>query len=251
MKIVSWNVNSVKARLEHLVKYLRENAPDVILLQELKCQDEAFPYMEIEELGYNIAIYGQKSYNGVAILSKHRIEDVYKELDVSESRYIEAVTNGVRVASVYVPNGQEVGADKFKYKMSFFKNLHTHLKSLLQYDEKIVIGGDYNVAPCDIDVYDPQALRGTVCFHPEEQYWFRTIENSGYVDSFRVIHPEKQVFSWWDYRAGAYQGNKGMRIDHIFLSPEAADVLQDAGIDAITRGWDKPSDHAPAWVEIA
>ena len=140
MKIISWNVNSVKARLEHLVKYLRENAPDVVLLQELKCQDEAFPYMEIEELGYNTAVYGQKSYNGVAILSKHRIEDVYKELDISESRYIEAVTNGVRVASVYVPNGQEVGADKFKYKLNFFKKLHEHLKNLLQYDEKIEIG---------------------------------------------------------------------------------------------------------------
>lgn len=250
MKIVSWNVNSVKARLEHLVKYLRDTAPDVILLQELKCQDEAFPYMEIEELGYNIAIYGQKSYNGVAILSKHRIEDVYKELDVSESRYIEAVTNGVRVASVYVPNGQEIGADKFKYKMSFFKNLHKHLQTLLQYDEKVVIGGDYNVAPCDIDVYDPIALRNSLCFHPEEQHWFRTIENTGYVDSFRAIHPDKQVFSWWDYRAGAYHGNKGYRIDHIFLSPEAADVLQDAGIDATPRGWDKPSDHAPTWVEI-
>ena len=251
MKIISWNVNSVKARLEHLVKYLRENSPDVVLLQELKCQDEVFPFMEIEDLGYNIAVYGQKSYNGVSIFSKFPIEDVYKELDVSESRYIEAVTNGVRVASVYVPNGQEVGADKFKYKLSFFQKLHEHLKQLLEYDEKVVIGGDFNVAPCEIDVFDPKSMEGSICYHPAERAAFNAIENSGYVDSFRAKYPGVQTFSWWDYRAGGYQNNKGMRIDHILLSPEAADVMQDAGIDLNPRGWDKPSDHAPTWVEIS
>jgi exodeoxyribonuclease-3 len=250
MKIISWNVNSVKARIEHLVRYLKDTSPDVVLLQELKCVDEAFPAMEIEDLGYNIAIHGQKTYNGVAILSKFRIEDVYKELDISQARYIEAVTNGVRVASVYVPNGQEVGSDKFKYKMQFFSNLHAHLQSLLQYDEKIVIGGDFNVAPTDIDVFDPKSLAGSICFHPDEQAAFRAMLNMGYIDSFRARNADKQLFSWWDYRAGAYQYNKGMRIDHILLNPEAADNLLNSGIDPTPRGWEKPSDHTPVWVEI-
>lgn len=250
MKIASWNVNSVKSRLEHLVKYLRDDKPDVVLLQELKTVDEGFPYMEIEELGYNIAVSGQKSYNGVAILSKYRIEDVYKGWDAEQARYIEAVTGGVRVASVYVPNGQEVGSDKFKYKLDFFLKLQAHLKSLLEYDEKVVIGGDYNVAPDDIDVYDPAALKNTVCFHPLEQASFRALLNMGYTDSFRAFNGDKQVFSWWDYRAGAYQHNKGMRIDHVLLNAEAVDAMDAAGIDELPRSWDKPSDHTPAWVRL-
>jgi exodeoxyribonuclease-3 len=233
------------------VKYLQDSRPDVVLLQELKCIDEAFPCLEVGDLGYNIATYGQKSYNGVAILSKHPIEDVYKDLDVSESRYIEAVTNGVRVARVYVPNGQEIGADKFKYKLEFFGKLRDHLKSLLQYDEKIVIGGDFNVAPCDIDVHDPIGMAGGICFNPLEQAAFRSMENIGYTDSFRAKYPGRQAFSWWDYRAGGWQNNRGMRIDHILLSPEAADSMVDAGNDNTPRGWEKPSDHTPTWVEIA
>ena len=254
MIIGTWNVNSVKSRLEHLVNYLRKNSPDVLLLQELKCQTEAFPFMEIEDLGYNLAIHGQKTYNGVAILSKYPIEDTVKTLPGDdtdqEARYIEAVTRGVRVASVYVPNGQEPNSDKFQYKLRFFERLQEHLRTLLTYDEKMVIGGDYNVAPEPIDVFDPKSLDGTTCFHPEERKRFKNILNLGFTDAFRATNPHTQKFSWWDYRAGAWQYNKGMRIDHLLLSPEAADALQTSDIDSEPRTWDKPSDHTVVKCEI-
>lgn len=252
MKICTWNVNSVKSRLEHLTKYLREVSPDVLLLQELKCETEAFPRMEIEDCGYNLAIHGQKTYNGVAILSKFPLEDVFTALDETDeqARYIEAVTNGVRVASVYVPNGQEPNSDKFQYKLKFFENLRNHAQQLLQYDEKLIIGGDYNVAPDALDVFDPKGLAGTTCFHPDEQIRFKAILNLGFTDAFRAKHSGVQKFSWWDYRAGAWQHNKGMRIDHLLLSPQAADALESCDVDSTPRGWDKPSDHTPFWVEI-
>lgn len=254
MKIATWNVNSVKSRLEHLIKYLKEYSPDVVLLQELKCMTEAFPAMEVEDAGYNIAVHGQKTYNGVAILSKYPIEDVETTLPGDDSdeqaRYIEAVTNGIRVASVYVPNGQSPGSDKFQYKMNFFDRLREHAENLLQYDEKLVIGADYNVAPDDIDVYDPESLRGSTCFHPDEQSKFKAIEALGFTDAFRALHPNRQQFSWWDYRGGAWNYNKGYRIDHLLLSPLAADALTAADVETTPRGWEKPSDHTPVWCEI-
>lgn len=251
MKIVTWNVNSVGARLQHLLSYLESTKPDIVLLQELKCLTENFPKMEVEDLGYNIAIHGQKSYNGVAILSRHPINDVTTTLPGEdtdlESRYIEAVIKDIRVASVYVPNGQEAGSDKFGYKLRFLKRLRGHFENTLQYNEKFVIGGDYNVAPDPVDVYDPVALKGTVCFHPEERANFRAIEYLGLTDAFRAANPTRQKFSWWDYRAGAFQHNKGLRIDHILLSPEAADKLSECDIDTQPRALDRPSDHAPVW----
>lgn len=254
MIIQTWNVNSVKARLEHLTKHLREKKPDVMLLQELKCQTADFPYMEIEDCGYNIAAHGQKTYNGVAILSKFPIEDINTNLGGEETdqeaRYIEAFTGGCRVVSVYVPNGMDEGSDKFQYKLRFFKRLREHFQTLLQYDEKLVIGGDFNVAPDAIDVYDPKGMEGSICFHLEERKLFRAILNLGLTESFRTLHPDIQKFSWWDYRAGAWQYNKGMKIDHILLSPEAADKLVKADIDSEPRSWDKPSDHTPVWVDI-
>lgn len=249
MKIISWNVNSVKSRLEHLTRYLKETAPDIALLQELKCLDDAFPFMEIEDLGYNVATHGQKSYNGVAILSKQPIEDIYKGFD-EQSRYIEAFTGGVRVASVYVPNGQEEGSDKFQYKLKFFDVLRERLQQINMNDEKIVIGGDYNIAPADIDVYNPQVLQNAICFHPLEKQKFNALINSGYIDSFRMQNPATKAFSWWDYRAGAWQKNEGLRIDHILLNAEASDNLNATGIDNTPRNWDKPSDHTPVWVEL-
>ncbi len=254
MKIVTWNVNSVKSRLEHLKKYLQEFTPDVLLLQELKCIDENFPYMEIEDLGYNVAVHGQKTYNGVAILSKHPLEDVKRGLDGAglngqnpdeQARYIEAVTGGFRVACVYVPNGQEFGSDKFDYKMRFYDRLHKHATELLSYGEKLVIGADYNVAPTDLDIYDPVSLAGSICFHPAEQEKFRALEFLGLTDAFRALHPARQQFSWWDYRGGAWQNGKGYRIDHLLCSPEAADCLKSCETEDTPRGWEKPSDHAP------
>lgn len=256
--ICTWNVNSIKARLDHLEKIVNEAKPDVVLLQELKCVAEQFPYEAIENMGYNIAISAQKSYNGVAILSKAPIEDVKKVLpgdaEDEQARYIEGFTNinghGLRVASVYVPNGQEVGSDKFSYKLSFFKRLHGHIKDLLNYNEAMVLGGDYNIAPEEIDVYNPKSLDGTVCFHPEERKWIRAIINSGVYDAYRLMHPSKQEFSWWDYRTSGWQNNRGMRIDHLLISPESADKLKNVWIDNKSRGWERASDHAPVFLSM-
>ncbi len=252
ISVATWNVNSIKARLPNVVEWLRNAKPDVVLLQELKCLEEAFPKMEIEDCGYNVAAHGQKTYNGVAILSKYPIEDVTRnipEFADDAARYIEGVISvgggAIRVASVYVPNGQEPNSEKFQYKMNFFEKLHGHLNTLRNYDEKILIGGDYNCAPEDIDVYDPKGLRGTTCFHPDEQAHMRKIFNLGYTDVYRKLHPHKHEFSWWDYRAGAFNYNKGMRIDHILANPKAADSVVDCHIDAEPRGKEKASDHTP------
>lgn len=259
MKIVTYNVNSIKARLPNVLEWLKEAQPDIVCLQEIKCVDENFPGMEIEELGYNIATYGQKTYNGVAILSKFPIDETIKGLptfsDDEQARYIECVISAdggvVRIASVYVPNGGEVGGERWPYKMKFFDCLREHIQDLLEYDEKLILCGDYNVAPEDIDVYDPKGLRGTTCFHPDEQEKWRSIVNLGLTDAWRAVHPDTQAFSWWDYRGGGWDGNKGMRIDHLLLSPQAADIVKDAGIDEEARGKDKASDHAPTWVVLA
>lgn len=241
------------------MKWIGENKPDILLLQELKVANDDFPYMEIEELGYNIAVNGQKTYNGVAILSKFPIEDVVKELpgDGSDdhARYIEGLVTVedevIRVVSVYVPNGQSPESSKFQYKLKFLERLKKRAETLLTYDEKLVIAGDYNVAPEDIDVFDPRGLRGTTCFHPGEQSRLRAILYLGLTDAYRAVHPDSQEFSWWDYRGGGWDHNKGMRIDHILLSAQAADILTKCEIDEKPRGEEKASDHAPIWCELA
>tara|TARA_A100000171_G_scaffold44930_1_gene48139 strand:- start:1975 stop:2760 length:786 start_codon:yes stop_codon:yes gene_type:complete len=261
MKIATWNINSVKARLPHLVEWLQSSAPDVVLLQETKCLEEAFPFEPLEDLGYNISVYGQKTYNGVAILSKYPLEDVTKGMpsfsEDPQARYIEAVTNQVRVASVYVPNGQEVGSEKFAYKMAFYEALFKHSQTLLTLDEAIVLGGDYNVAPFPEDMHNP-TLSGTdrILCSVQEQNQLRRLFNSGYQDGLRLTHPihlEKShsLFTWWDYRAGSFDQNKGYRIDHLLLSPQAADRTLDADVDTTPRGWQRPSDHTPVLVKLS
>lgn len=253
LTIATWNVNSVKARLQSVTQWLRDASPDVVLLQELKCEDHAFPRMEIEDAGYNIALHGQKTYNGVAILSKYPLDDIRTGLPGNEAdpqaRYIEAVIclkqGAVRVASVYVPNGQEVGSDKFVYKLGFLGHLRSHMNSLLNYDEPVVIGGDYNVAPEAIDVYDAAALEGSVCFHPDERAQLRSLMHLGYVDAFRALNPASPQFSWWDYRGAGYARGHGLRIDHLLLSPKATDKLTKSWVDEEPRRVEKPSDHAP------
>jgi exodeoxyribonuclease-3 len=260
IKIASWNVNSINARLENLLFWLNETKPDVVLLQEIKCEENNFPLQSITDLGYNVEIFGQKSYNGVAILSKFPLQDIKKSLDESDpqSRYIEALVcvsnQAVRVASIYVPNGgaellpnQKVNeSDKFLYKMQFFDQLKNHLQSLLKHNEIAVFGGDYNVAASDIDVYDSKSLKNTVCFHIDEQKKFRQILNLGYLDSFRIMHPTMQNFSWWDYRGNSWGYNKGMRIDYLLTSPKAADYLTSAFMDdKMMMERPKPSDHCP------
>lgn len=253
ISIASWNVNSIKARLMSVTEWLRTASPDVALLQELKCEEHNLPRMELEDLGYNIVCLGQKTYNGVAILSKYPLDDVKMGLPGNEedvqARHIEAVVclkdSAVRVASVYVPNGQEVGSDKFAYKLRFLDRLRAHMSTLLGYDEICVIGGDYNVAPEPIDVYDPARLDGTVCYHPDERAQMRSLFHLGYSDAFRVMNPSEQQFSWWDYRGGSYERGHGMRIDHLLLSPKATDLLSKAWVDEAPRQVEKPSDHAP------
>jgi exodeoxyribonuclease-3 len=261
IKICTWNVNSVNARLPVVLEFLKEASPDILLLQELKCLDEKFPAMEIEELGYNLAIYGQKTYNGVAILSKFPIDEVLRGIPNfadENSRYIEAIislpNSAIRVASVYVPNGQEVGSDKFEYKMRFFDALQKHLQQIKDYDEAIFIGGDYNVSPEDIDVYDPKSLRGTICFNEAEQQKFRSIINTGYVDVWRAKNLQMQQFSWWDYRGNSWQHNKGLRIDFILTNAIATDLCANNNCRSYIydkiRNVEKASDHAPVFVEI-
>lgn len=251
--IATFNVNSVKARLANLLTWLDESKPDIVLLQELKCVEEAFPAMEIEERGYNLAVHGQKTYNGVAILSKFPLDDVVRGLpgdDADEqARYIEAEVSlpgsAMRVASAYVPNGQDVTSDKFPYKLQFLERLRAHWAERLSYREVAVLGGDFNVAPMPIDVYDAPALDGTVCYHPAERERLRALMHLGFYDAFRVMHPDKQQFSWWDYRGNGYERGHGLRIDHLLLSAMAADTLTACVIDEKPRQQDKPSDHAP------
>lgn len=254
IKIATWNVNSIKARLYAVEEWLREENPDIVLLQELKCITEAFPYEPIEDLGYNIAAHGQKSYNGVAILSKYPIDDVIKKLPSDEkdeqARYIESLIyiddKVLRVASVYVPNGGEIDSDRFLYKLKFFDRLQKYYENISYSDDTpFIIGGDLNVAPEDIDVYDPVSLRNTICFHPKEQQKFRSIINSGLTDLFRAFHPDDRQFSWWDYRGGGYKNGKGRRIDFLLACPRASQMASDCFVDETPRGKEKASDHTP------
>ena len=254
ISIATWNVNSVRARLPNVLNWLAEKKPDIVLLQETKAQDHNFPFEPLEDAGYNIAIHGQKSYNGVAILSKSPIEDIVKTFPGQEedpqARYIEAVTNGVRVASVYVPNGDTVTSDKYPYKLNFLQNLEIHIAKLLSYDESIVIGGDYNIAPEDDDTSDPEKWAKTVLGTDAVRGSFRRMLNSGYADAYRTLYPVGSVTpaeaaTWWDYRSGAWARQTGLRIDHLLLSPQATDRLKECEVHQLTRDKEKASDHAP------
>lgn len=257
--IATFNINSIKARLPNLLAWLKENPIDILLLQELKCVDESFPAMELEELGYNLAIHGQKTYNGVAICSKFPLDDIIRGLPEADgddhARYIEAVVSlpgsALRVASVYVPNGQDVASEKFPYKLRFFERLHLHWERVLKFNEAAVLGGDFNCAPLPLDTWSPATQDGAVCYHPAERERLRALLNLGMYDAFRVQHPEAKQFSWWDYRAGAFERGQGMRIDHLLLSGMAADALTECHIDEVPRQQERPSDHAPVVCTLA
>ncbi len=253
MKIATWNVNSIRQRIAHLLAFLDTQKPDIVLLQETKVENDKFPIMEIEERGYNLALHGQKTFNGVAILSKYPLEDIVTALPGDEAdaqaRYIEAVVSirgsAVRIASVYVPNGQSPDSEKFPYKLRFLERLAAHAQHLLRYQEVLVVGGDYNVAPAAEDVYDPKGQEGTVCFHPEERKRFHALLHLGLYDAWRNLHPQDHAYSWWDYRGGGFVNDKGMRIDHLLLSPEALDCLGDCSMLREERATENPSDHIP------
>lgn len=255
MKIATWNVNSIRARVPIVTDWLQRVQPDVLLLQETKCLAEKFPAEPFEDMNYNIALIGEPSLNGVAILAKSPIEDVVERLpgdDLDEeARYIEATVNGVRVASVYVPNGTDVASPRFEFKLTFFDRLRTHAQRLLEDDQPLVIGGDYNVAPTPHDVYDAKELEGTICYHPAEREKWRTLINIGLYDAYRAIEPDTITFSWWHYQARSFQLGHGLRIDHLLLSPSALDSLESVEIDEAPRRQKSPSDHTPVMCEIA
>ncbi len=248
----SWNVNSVRARLENVLSWIRSQNPDILLLQETKVQNHDFPIEPIEDLGYNLALFGQKTYNGVAILSKSPLEDVKLGLidDLEEARYIEAFTHNIRVASVYVPNGQAKDSPKFPYKLNFLKSLQDHIKTLLTYDEVLVLGGDFNVAPTDFDVHDPVLWQEEILCTSEERQAFQSLLHTGTFDALRSLHPFDPLYTWWDYRANSYGRNNGLRIDHFLASSQALDRLEEGGVDAQERGLEKASDHAPIWITL-
>jgi exodeoxyribonuclease III len=249
LSIATWNVNSIKARLPNVLAWLKAAQPDVALLQELKCVDDNFPRLEIEELGYNVAVNGQKSYNGVAILSKFPLEDVRRGLPGNDgddhARYLEATVRGFRVATIYLPNGNPLGTEKFTYKLAWMDRLVAHARALLASEQPVVLGGDYNVIPQDEDVYDPRAFATDALTQPESRSRFRTLLNLGYTDALRALHRAPHLYTFWDYQGGGWQHDKGLRIDHFLLSPQAADLLESCEVDRGPRGEPKASDHTP------
>lgn len=259
MKITTWNINGIRARIEGALAYVREAKPDVLCLQEIKCVDEGFPGEAFADLGYNIATHGQKGFNGVALLSLHPLEDVERGLpgndDDAQARYIEAtVTAGqvsARVASIYLPNGNPVGTEKFPYKLAWMERLEDRARTLLASEMPVILAGDFNVIPDAIDAKRPEAWRNDALFQPESRAAFHALGNLGYLDAVRACHPDPGHYTFWDYQAGAWQKDDGIRIDFQLLSPQAADRLTSAGIDRFTRSWEKPSDHVPVWVTLA
>ena len=259
MKIVTWNINGIKARIDNLLAWLEASAPDIVCLQEIKSVDDQFPRLEIEALGYHVETHGQKGFNGVAILSKLRFDEVIRGLpgdDADEqSRFIEGVFStdrGVlRVVSLYLPNGNPVGTEKFPYKLGWMARLERWAADRLLLEEPLVLGGDYNVIPQPIDAKHPQAWVNDALFQPESRQAFRRLVNLGFTEATRAVTDARDTYTFWDYQAGAWQKNNGIRIDFQLLSPEAADRLTTSSIEKHVRAWEKPSDHVPVVVELA
>ena len=254
MRIASWNVNSAKARLEHITGWLAGDNTDVLLMQEIKSQDENFPRDAFTDMGWHIAVHGQKSYNGVAIASRFPLEDVMNGLPGDEqdeqARYIEATIQNVRVATIYLPNGNPAPGPKFDYKLAWMDRLYNRATHLLDQEIPVVLGGDFNVIPQDIDCYDPAGWEGDALTRIESRGAFFKICYAGYMDALRAIHPDGVHYTYWDYQAGAWARDNGVRIDHLLLSPEAGDRLETVGIDKGPRGQERPSDHTPIWCQL-
>jgi exodeoxyribonuclease III len=255
VKIASWNVNSVKARLPHLIAFLEEAQPDVLCLQETKCLAAEFPMLELKALGYRVEAIGQRSYNGVALLSKRPAEELVCGLpgnaDDEQPRYIEAKFGEVCVASVYLPNGNPVDTDKFAYKLGWMERLYDRARDLLRLEIPFVLAGDYNICPTDDDVYDPVGFRDDALCRIEARARFRALLYLGLTDAYRVFHREPHRYTFWDYQAGRWHRDEGLRIDHLLLSPHAADRVAACDIDKKPRAKERASDHTPIWCELA
>lgn len=256
MKIATYNVNGVNGRLPVLLRWLKETTPDVVCLQELKAPEEKFPEQAITDAGYHAIWHGQKSWNGVAILSrKGKPQEVRRVLpgdpEDSHSRYIEAIVNGVKIGCLYLPNGNPAPGPKFDYKMRWFERLTLHAAELLASGDPVILTGDYNVMPTERDVYKPERWVDDALFRPEVRAAFKTLVDQGWTDAIRKLYPEEIIYTFWDYFRDAYGRNAGLRIDHFLLSPKVSKKLIAAGVDSQVRGWEKTSDHAPVWIELS
>jgi exodeoxyribonuclease-3 len=257
MKLVTYNLNGIRARLPRLIDYLGREVPDIVCLQELKCADDALPVGDIEAAGYHAVWHGQKGFNGVAILARSgppalRRVGLPGDPDDSHSRYIEAEVDGLIVASIYLPNGNPIGTEKFDYKLKWFQRLTEHARSLLALERPAVLAGDYNVIPEDRDTFSRRAMASDALFQPESRAAYRRLVNQGWTDTLRAFNPdEPRLFTFWDYQAGAFARDAGFRIDHLLCSPQAADCLIGAEVHKWARGEEKASDHAPVAIELA
>ncbi len=263
MKIATWNINGIKARHDVLIEWLKQADPDIACLQEIKSVDENFPREVIEDLGYNLETHGQKGFNGVALLSKLPFDEVNRGLPMlddkaepdEQARFIEGVFSidgsALRVVSLYLPNGNPVDTEKFPYKLSWMERLEAWTRTRLEFEEALVLAGDYNVIPMPEDCYDAKAWEGDALYRPESRTAFRRLCNLGLTEAVRSVTDDPRTYTFWDYQAGAWPKNHGIRIDHLLLSPEAAKLLQQADIDKHVRDWEKPSDHVPVWINLA
>ena len=256
MKIATYNVNGINGRLPVLLRWLEEAQPDVVCLQELKAPQEKFPAAALQDAGYEALWHGQPRWNGVAILSRiGTIHETRRGLpgdpDLSQSRYIEAAVNGVLIAGLYLPNGNPRPGPKFDYKLAWFDRLLEHAAFLLETGSPVVLAGDFNVIPTKRDVYKPERWLDDALFAPEARAAYARLLEQGWTDALRALHPDETIYTFWDYFRNAYARNAGLRLDHVLLSPSIADRLLSAEVDAHVRGWDKTSDHAPVWIELA
>ena len=258
MRVATWNVNSIRQRLDHLLAWLQERSPDIVCLQEIKCTDDAFPREPIEALGYNVVTHGQKTFNGVALLSRLPFDETKQGLAGDDSddhaRFLEGVVSlkkgALRLACLYLPNGNPPNTDKYPYKLNWMKRLLDFTVERLKTEEPLILAGDFNVIPAPADVHDPALWVNDALFLPPTRERFQALLNLGLTDAIRAVSDATGHYTFWDYQAGAWQKNNGIRIDHMLLSAHASDRLVTAGIDRHVRTWEKPSDHVPVWVDL-
>ena len=258
MRIATWNVNSIKQRTDSAVAWLKERAPDIVCLQETKCVDDAFPREPFEALGYNVAVHGQKTFNGVAVLSKLPFDETTPRLpggdDDDHARFLEASVStksgALRIACLYLPNGNPPDSDKYPYKLKWMDRLIGYARERLELEEPLILAGDFNVIPGPADARVPEAWTGDALYLPRTREKFRALANLGFTDAVRAVSDDGGLYTFWDYQAGAWQKNNGIRIDHMLMSPQAADRLVAAGIDKHVRAWQRPSDHVPVWADL-